>query len=134
LNAWHKISETSAKAVVPSAERDAVVFNLIRLDPHHRHVSYNFNTVSDLPTLWVRVAEAKVSQPPPATLYPLAASKMKLEEKSKDAPAPEDTEMIEQMISARQEQTSPTPAAAVTQNGFIRAGAGLISNAMIEMD
>jgi len=48
--------------------------------------------------------------------------------------SPEETQMIEQVIYARQAQGSPTPAMAVTQNGFIRAGAGLISNSMMEID
>jgi len=134
LNAWNKISETSTKAVVPAAERDAVVFNLIRLDPRRRHVSYTFNTVSDLATLWVRIAEAKASAPPPATLYPLAASKVKVEKKSKETRTPEEMQMVEQLYFLRQEQGSITPAMAVTQNGFIRAGAGLISNSIMELE
>src|SRR6185436_14985531 len=32
LNAWNKISQISAKVVVPAAERDAVVFRLLGLD------------------------------------------------------------------------------------------------------
>jgi tetratricopeptide (TPR) repeat protein len=133
LNAWHKIAETSAKAVVPAAERDAVVFNLLRLDPRQRHGGYSFNTVSDLATLWTRVAEANLAVvPSPAALYPLAASKIKLEQKSEDPKPQEDTEMFEQIYSMGQERTSVTPAIAVTQNGFIRAGIGLISKSMMD--
>jgi tetratricopeptide (TPR) repeat protein len=133
LNAWHKISEISTKTVVPAVERDAVVFNLIRLDPRQRHVSYTFNTVSDLATLWARVAEAKISDTPPATLYPLTASKTKLEQKSKD-PSPEEMQIQEQTYFIRQERVPSTPAMAVAQNGFIRAGVSLIADSSMEME
>jgi len=134
LNAWHKIQETSSKAVVPAAERDAVVFNLIRLDPYQRHVNYSFTTVSDLATLWTRVAEVKVAPAPPTTLYTLAASKKKLEENSREAVAEEGTEPLAEIISTWEPRGLTTPAMAVAQNGFVRAGVGLISNSMRGME
>ena len=129
LNAWNKIRELGTKAIVPAAERDSVVFNLIRLDPRHRHTGYGFDAVSDLATLWRRVAEANLAATvPPTKLYPLAASKKKLEEKSQDSAEEEDESgMFEQFIRMRQEQASMTPAKAVAENGFIRAGSALIS-------
>ena len=129
LNAWNKIRELGTKAIVPAAERDSVVFNLIRLDPRHRHTGYGFDAVSDLATLWRRVAEANLAATvPPTKLYPLAASKKKLEEKSQDSAEEEDESgMFEQFIRMRQEQVSMTPAKAVAENGFIRAGSALIS-------
>jgi tetratricopeptide (TPR) repeat protein len=133
LNAWKKIAEISSKTVVPTAERDIVVFNLLRLDSNHRHVSYSFNTVSDLATLWTRVAETKLAMAKysePTTLYPLAASKRKLEEKSELNGQEEAMQMREQLIYMRSEAREglSTPASAVIQNGFIQAGAALYGN------
>ncbi len=134
LNAWHKISETASKAVVPASERDQVVFNLIRLDPQRRHVGYTFQTVSDLATLWTRIEQAKIPAPPPAALYALAASKKKLEEKPADTESEEEGQMLNQVYFSRQDRTRVTPAVAVSENGFVRAGAGLVSNSMMAFD
>ncbi len=133
LNAWNKIAEISSKTVVPSSERDNVVFNLLRLDPNHRHVSYSFNTVSDLAALWSRVASAKgaaAKYPEPTTLYPLAASKKKLEEKTSAQGQEQETQMREQLYRLRDAEREglSTPANAVIQNGFIQAGAALYGN------
>src|SRR5258708_661779 len=131
LNAGHKISEASSKAFVPAAERDAVLFNLIRLDPHQRHGGCNFSTVTDLAGLWKQVSQVKLPASTTATnLYPLAASARKLEEKSAGPGSQDEMQMREQLYYLRQERTSTTPAAAVSQNGFIRAGMGLVSTSI----
>lgn len=139
LNAWNKIAEISSKTVVPAAERDNVVFNLLKLDPTHRHVSYSFNTVSDLATLWTRVAEANLAaakSPEPTTLYPLAASKRKLEERASQQTQDEEMQMREQLFYIRETRMreSYTPANAVMQNGFIQAGAALYGNSPAMVD
>jgi tetratricopeptide (TPR) repeat protein len=132
LNAWNKIAEISSKTVVPAAERDNVVFNLLKLDPNHRHVSYSFNTVSDLATLWTRVTDANLAaagSSAPTTLYPLAASKRKLEEKISKQGQAEEMQIRERLFYMRQaEEGLSTPASAVMQNGFIQAGAALYGN------
>jgi len=101
------------------------------LDPYQRHVSYSFSTVSDLAALWNQVAKANLGAArAPTTLYPLSASKMKIEKDSTDQTAQDEMEMLERTYYMRRQRISPTPAAAVTQNGFVSAGAGLISNSM----
>jgi hypothetical protein len=139
LNTWNKFAEISSKTVVPYTERDNFVFNLLRLDLNHRHVSYSFNTVSDLASLWTRVANAKVAaakNPEPTTLYPLAASKRKLEEKTSQQGQEEEMQMREQLFNLRDTEMEglSTPASAVIQNGFIQAAAALYGNshAMVE--
>src|SRR5207302_1446068 len=117
LNAWNKIAEISSKTVVPATERDNVVFNLLKLDPNHRHVGYSFNTVSDLATLWTRVADANLAAanlPEPTTLYPLAASKRKIEEKNQKLGQDEEMQIREQLFYTRQAEMggSFTPATA----------------------
>jgi tetratricopeptide (TPR) repeat protein len=135
LNAWHKISEIGAKAPMAAADRDEVAFNLLRLDPHGHHGGYSFNTVSDLQGLWNRVAQIPGIDQGSKTLYPLAASKRKLETR-KDKP------VAEQEISDEFEDISfefpgnragMTPAAAVAQNGFIQAAIQLISSSADSM-
>jgi hypothetical protein len=74
------------------------------------------------------VAEAKIplaKKKNEASLYPLAASKKKLEEK---AGQENEEEMVERMTYVRRPEQPTTPASAVTQNGFIQAGAYLIGN------
>ena len=89
LNAWHKLSENGAKVFLPDSERDEIVFNLIRLDPHQRHGGYNVAYVSDLAALWERAAanpdlrRAHKLQ----SLYPLAATRAEARRKSERSDA-----------------------------------------------
>jgi tetratricopeptide (TPR) repeat protein len=136
LNAWHKIAQISAKTVVPADERDNVVFNLLRLSPNRRHGGYRFDTVTDLAGLWARVANTPAATGRTGTgakLYPLAASKRKLEQQAVER-ATEDLDIPETMFFSEEREMRATPAAAVTQNGFIQAGALLFqkSRALVE--
>ena len=42
--------------------------------------------------------------------------------------------MFDRFVEMRQDEASPTPAKAVGQNGFIRAGVGLISASVMQLD
>jgi tetratricopeptide (TPR) repeat protein len=135
LNAWQKMQEISSKTVVPSAERDTVTFNLLRLDPNHRHVSYTFQAVSDLAELWRRVAAIRPGATAAAkTLYPLKASKRKLEETPSQPDQSEEMMLLESNYQIRDEKGPASPAQAVAQNGFIRAGMGLIANSIADLE
>ena len=66
---------------LPAADRDAVVFMQLKLDPLSRHGRPQYNSVLDLKTLWTSVAQARKAAPPqPESLYPLAASAARLKE------------------------------------------------------
>ena len=75
LNAWKKIADLNGKIRLPSAERDAIQFNLLRLDPRGRHSSFEFSRITNLREAWTAMeAAAKTRKPVPQSLYPLAAS------------------------------------------------------------
>ncbi|MSU57055.1 MAG: hypothetical protein EXS35_02560 [Pedosphaera sp.] len=81
LNAWKKIQEVGSRHRLAATDKDAVALNLLRLDPFGRHGgSGNLGDVTNLRALWNAVETAVKNQPPPVeSLYPLAASKAKLE-------------------------------------------------------
>ena len=71
---------------MPAAERDAVIFNILRLDPCQRRGSVSFDLVSDLAALWRNIAAANSKRPPqPTSLYPLPASKAEIEKQKAQA-------------------------------------------------
>lgn len=84
LNAWKKMGELGEYMQVPVADRDAVVFTALRLDPLSRHGRPDIDQVYDLRALWrvVEAAQAVVPEPPKHT-YPLAASARQLEDDNK---------------------------------------------------
>ena len=86
LNAWKKLEALSSEHHLPSTERDAIAFNILRLDPLGRHGTPSLNNVSDLRALW-RATEAagKFRVESPATLLPLTASSAKVEKAEREA-------------------------------------------------
>jgi tetratricopeptide (TPR) repeat protein len=128
LNAWHKLAEMSKKTVIPAAERDAIAFNLIRLDPRGRHGGFNFDGVTDLAGLWEQVTKVRISSSTKEDdLYPLAVSKKKLEQKANQNDTADEMQIMNQAYEIREERDRLTPAKAVMANSFLRAGMGLIS-------
>jgi len=86
LNAWKQLAATSEKMRLPAAERDAIQFNLLKLDPLGRHSSFEFNHVSDLRAAWTAMeTAAKFRTPAPESLYPLAASAEEIKKQQEEA-------------------------------------------------
>ena len=84
LNAWVKLQEAGEQILMPAKERDAITFNLLRLDPLQRHTRHSFERVSDLAGLWNAVSAAATHQLTTSTnLLALPASKLALEKKAK---------------------------------------------------
>lgn len=122
LNAWAKIASLSDHVFQTATNRDAVVFNLLRLDPLGRHTCQSFNSVSDLAALWNNVAMANSKQPvAPDNLYPLAASKLEIEkQEEQNKTGSQQQEMMNEVVLQQNGQTV-TPGAAIAQNAFIQA-------------
>jgi tetratricopeptide (TPR) repeat protein len=127
LNAWIKLSQEGSKVFLPESERDEIVFNLIRLDPHQKHGGFDVSHVSDLAGLWNHVAGDPLlrEQSKVQSLYPLPASKRKLEEHGNDA-ARQQAELWQQRMADRENEAN-TPAQLISQNAFIRAGISLVA-------
>jgi tetratricopeptide (TPR) repeat protein len=82
LNAWEHLEQAGQEQRLPAAERDAIAFNILRLDPLGRHASASLQSVGDLRGLWNAVAAtAKFRVTPPAALLALPASRAELEKK-----------------------------------------------------
>ena len=131
LNAWVKLQETSEQTLMPAKDRDAIAFNILRLDPLHRHAGADFSKVSDLAGLWHAVAAASALQPQTSTnLFTLTASKSVLEKNKKD-PETDDSRMdyYTRYMESYSERKI-TPAGAVSETPFVRlAGEMLTSSA-----
>ena len=86
LNAWKQIQSVGRQHHLPMEDTDTVALNLLRLDPLGRHGNgNNLGNVKDLRALWNAVeAAAKLLPPPVESLYPLAASKAKLEKEESE--------------------------------------------------
>jgi tetratricopeptide (TPR) repeat protein len=132
LNAWQKIEVISEHIRLPAKERDRIIFNILRLDPLQRHASVSFEKVSDLSGLWNAVETAQKRQPPsPATLYPLAASKVALEkdENQPKAEAQRQRDIYRQMLEeSREESRAVSPAQAIAKSPFIVIAAELFAS------
>jgi tetratricopeptide (TPR) repeat protein len=127
LNAWVKIEGISSHVFQPAPERDAVVFNLLRLDPLGRHTHPSFENVSDLAALWSNVAIAAGKRPAkPESLYPLPASKAQVEKQA--AQASEQDRDMEYRFRSQELEENITPGKAIGQNGFVRAAQELLGN------
>jgi tetratricopeptide (TPR) repeat protein len=128
LNAWEKIEGISSHVFQSATERDAVVFNLLRLDPLGRHTHPSFEDVSDLAALWRNVAIAAGKCPPkPESLYPLPVSKAQVEKQAAQASEQDRDMEMEYRFRSRELEERITPGKAIGQNGFVRAAQELLS-------
>ncbi len=126
LNAWKHLSEIQAELHLPAADRDAVVLNLIRLDPLARHDHPNFANVSDLRALWHAVEAAEKFEPAtPTALYPLAASKAALEAKSKRPKNAQQRRMV-RYVDGVEQGRKLTPASAISQQRIMGVIIGML--------
>ena len=129
LNAWEKIEGISSHVFQSAPERDAVVFNLLRLDPLGRHTHPSFEVVSDLAALWRNVATAAEKRPvKPESLYPLPASKAQIEKQAAQASEQDRDMEMEYRFRSQELEESITPGKAIGQNGFIRAAQELLGS------
>jgi tetratricopeptide (TPR) repeat protein len=129
LNAWVKIEDISSHVFQSAPERDAVVFNLLRLDPLGRHTHASFENVSDLAALWRNVATAAEKRPAtPESLYPLPASKAQVEKQAAQASEQDRDMETEYRLRSHELEGNITPGKAVGQNGFVRASQELLGN------
>jgi len=129
LNAWGKIESLSEHVFQSAAERDAVVFNLIRLDPSRQHTGYSFETVSDLAALWQNVAAANAKRPVmPESLYPLSASQAEIEKQERQAGEQGWQRRMMPERYSEESSDSMSPGKAIMQNGFIQAAQRLLGN------
>lgn len=128
FNAWVKIEDLNERVFQPAAERDAVVFNLLRLDPQGQHASPSFELVSDLAALWNNVAVANAKLPAkPEILYVLSASKAEMEKREAQPGNQGWRERIEFIQSSFPSAQTTTPGEAVAQNGYIQTAQRLLS-------
>ena len=122
LNAWVKIQLVSQQILMPPKERDAIAFNILRLDPLQRHAQPDCSRVSDLPGLWHAVAAAVAQQPVVNTnLLTLPASKLAMEKKQKDQP-----DSFNRYSSYNDREFSP--ARAVAETPFVMLAGQMILN------
>ncbi len=129
LNAWVKIEGISSHVFQPAPERDAVVFNLLRLDPLGRHTHPSFEVVSDLAALWSNVAIAAGKRPAkPESLYPLPASKSQVEKLAAQASEQDRDREMEYRFRSQEMEERITPGKAIGQNGFVRAAQQLLGS------
>ena len=128
LNAWVKIESLNEHVFQSAAERDTVVFNLLRLDPQGQHASPSFELVSDLAALWNNVAAANAKLlAKPESLYLLPASKAEIEKQEAQAGNQGWRERMEYIRSFQESAEAMTPGKAVAQNGFIQTAQRLLS-------
>jgi len=129
LNAWVKMQEVGEQTLMSPQRRDEIVFNILRLDPLHRHAQPDFQRVSDLKALWVAVDDAASHQPSSfAELFPLPASKSALEKKTTESPSTRQRTEIEMMEWRQTERENISPARAVGQTLFVRLAGEMILN------
>ncbi len=124
LNAWAKLDELSQHYAIPASERDAIAFNLLRLDPNGRHSHPSLTLVSDLAGLWRVCASIQSKRPEkPHELLALPASALELQ-KHKN-PAASMLEQRRSMVEAV-EGRGLTPGRAIARNPYVNVGGALI--------
>ena len=129
LNAWVKIEGISSHVFQSAPERDAVVFNLLRLDPLGRHTHPSFEVVSDLTALWRNVATAEGKCPAkPESLYPLPASKAQVEKQAAQAGEQDRDMEMEYRFRWHRAGRKHHPRQGNRQNGTVRAAQELLGN------
>ncbi len=128
LNAWSKIESIRSHVSMPAAERDAVVFNILRLDPFQRRGGISLESVTDLARLWDVVAAANARRPAkPASLLVFPATKARLE---KQRAAADTSAEVPDFPSGYpySDDRLLTPSGAVARNAFIRAAQDLMES------
>lgn len=124
LNAWAKAQEVSQQAVIGPKERNRIAFNILRLDPLHRHAHPQFELISDLKGLWFAASTAATHQPPTVSnLYVLQASRDALAKGEKSS-----SRHREMYFGASDEFRSEynNPAHVLAQTPFIRVAGEMI--------
>ena len=131
LNAWEHLEQLSQEHRLPSAERDSIAFNILRLDPLGRHASADLSTVSDLRQLWAAVeAAAKFQIKPPTALLPLPASREEIEKQERDPKNQRNWPGNEYSSEFRMNGRAATsPGAALARHQLISALANLANSA-----
>jgi tetratricopeptide (TPR) repeat protein len=123
LNAWQKLLGVSSHVRMPASERDQIVFNLLRLDPLRRHISVGWQHVSDLKGLWAALDAANKKQPQkPQSLYPLAASKARLEKND----TAQGRRFGRMQFSRMYRNANQSPGAALAQTPYLQAAQQLL--------
>ena len=80
------LDKISENILLPAAQRDAIAFNIIRLDPFQRHACTSYKYVSDLKGLWQAAVAANAAYPKKdPQLLTLPASKLALEAAKKQS-------------------------------------------------
>ena len=98
LNAWAKLSEVAEAVQFDHAQQDEIIFNLMRLDPLHRHVQAKVSEVVDLAKLWTLSEEARTLLPVQSkTLFALPASAERLAKIKTPATGSDFTDFAERM-------------------------------------
>ncbi len=140
LNAWVKAREASDQTLVSPRERDRITFNILRLDPLHRHGSLDFERVSDLKGLWQAVTLAASHEPPAATnLFALTVSQRVMDKKKEKMDDSTGGGMGMQQIEIdasaeammewqRNGWGEQNPASAVGQTAFVQVAGQMIIN------
>ena len=123
---------------LPAAERDAVILNLLRLDPLGRRGNTDLAGISDLRALWQAVEAAQRFRPAtPKSLLPLPASKAALEAKAKDPKNRQDMMRVrmqmEQFNYTSRNEVNLTPAKAVSQQKLIQMISQFLGNSTVSM-
>jgi tetratricopeptide (TPR) repeat protein len=125
LNAWGRLAGLSQRILMPPAQRDAIVFNILRLDPLQRHQTPNFQRVSDLPALWNVVEAATRHRPVPVkVLFPLTASKAALEKK--EATATANSNRMIWRSNQFTEDNALSPGRAIAQTPYVQLAGQMI--------
>ena len=87
FNAWSHLLEVSADTALPQEELDAAILALLRLDPAMRHQNAGFERIGNLRSFWEGILAAEKARPriSSGSIYPLAASKITIENRIKAA-------------------------------------------------
>jgi tetratricopeptide (TPR) repeat protein len=128
LNAWIKINELTSHVVLAPKERDQVVFNILRLDPLHRHSNLSFRLVSDLPGLWNAVEAVNRIQPTAKTnIFTLTASEAAQKTNARHVDDPENGMEASYYNYNYNGARHLSPGEAVNENAFISFATQLLA-------
>ncbi len=127
LNAWEHLDSVGSEHRLHAAERDAIAFNLLRLDPLGRHTSPSYDRVTDLRGLWNAVAAtAKFHVTPPTALLAMPASRAEAEKKQ-SAAANQNAYFGMHREFGHGQNAATTPGAALAQHNLIESIANLMN-------